>query len=157
MKKIFTAFFCILSLTFISCEDEEKQETRITSFEFKKSSNTFIPAAIKGVIDEDSKLITVSFESDFYADSANRSLLKASIGVTGGTTVVTKTSDMNFSKSPVLVTVASSSKTVTYTVQIKSSGSTVLKNDLLFTEFYNGESYNYKGSNNQFIEIISFS
>ena len=157
MKKIFTAFFCILSLTFISCADEETQETRITSFEFKKSSNTFIPAAIKGVIDEDSKLITVSFDSDFYADSANRSLLKASIGVTGGTTVVTKASDMNFSESPVLITVASSAKTVTYTVKIRKAGSAVFKNDVLFTEYYNGSSYNYKGANNQFLEISNVS
>ncbi|MBO4404406.1 MAG: hypothetical protein J5780_03640 [Treponema sp.] len=154
MKKFLVILFSsVLFLSFTSCSEEEPlEETRITSFEFKKTVN-MLPASIKGVIDEESKIITVSLDGELYENSSARAALKASVEVTGGMEVVTKAADMNFSLSPVMITVASASKTVSYAVKIKKASDRVLKNSLLFTEYYNGSTYSYKNENNQFLEI----
>ena len=148
------ALVCLAFLGFCfaltGCKTEDSSEAFITGFAFKSINVT-------GSINQETKVITVSLPESIYEDYTQRALLKADITLASGTSLVTLESSMDFSYSPVLISVACSGDGATYSVNIQKKVSSVSKNSVFFTEYYSGCAATYKGANNQYIEITNVS
>ena len=140
---------------FVSCSSSAA-EPEIVSFSFLKSDNSFLASDIKGVIDEENHIISVYVPSSLYGDASYRNALKCSIGLTEETAVAGN-GTFDFNKSPVAVTVYSTSnaQSITYSVVIGKALDSIANGDLMFSEYYMGNDYVYKGAVNQCIEITN--
>ncbi|WP_294430211.1 hypothetical protein [uncultured Treponema sp.] len=140
MKKLLSIIsaFLLAGALFVSCAEDEDEDAVITRFTL---------GGYSGVIDQNAKTITVSAEASGTP----------SISCGSGTSLLTSLGDISSEDSPVLIKVGTKSQTVTYSVIFKTIGDRIDRGTLYFTELYNGASFNYKSTNNQFVEISNVS
>lgn len=160
LKRIFCMTACSAAVMLFAAGAAGCAQTadtpKILKFAFRSSDNSFLPADAAGIIDQTARLITVRLPRNVYGDDADRSSLSASIVYGAGTTLVSSSAS-DYSESPVTLTVAASGSTVSYLVYVEQAHETAPAGSLLFTEYYSGLAYSFKGANNQYIEITNVS
>ena len=162
LKKTSFAFIVIASFLLFACSNgTDYVQAKINSLEFTKSQNSNLSANVSGTIDENTKTITVliplSSGQDFQTVKSSLKLTNSNVSLGTGTSLVTNLETLNFSTSPVEIVVTTKDETLPYSLIISEKKPTLARNTLAFTEYYNGETYNYKGANKQFIEIYNAS
>ena len=135
---------------------DSDDDASITSFVFKAENNSSVLSYdIAGAIDQNAGTITVSLPKSLYTDTASRATLTADISYSGSSAKSGAVYD--YSKSPVSVAAVSGGSEKVYLVQILQAHDTVSAGTLLFTEYYSGSTYSYKGTSNQYVEITNMS
>jgi hypothetical protein len=170
MKKIFSsnwlvcaaAAACMFLLLIISgCVNtaDSGADAEITGFVFSvKENQDYLSQDIAGSVDTGSRLITVKLPASVYADTTVRAALRASIAYGTGTVYAGAASNPDYSVSPVALPVTTQSgNSATYLVKIERQYDTASQGSLLFTEYYSGLAYAFKGTNNQYVEITNMS
>jgi len=131
----------------------------ITAFSFEMKDNSSVANfsnTVTGSIDNENGLIKVYLPVDLYESADDRKLLKATVETPEDSTVVTNLASIDFSKSPVSVAVSNiDGDSKNYVVIIEPVHNKVSNGDILFTEYFTAGTYNFKGTNNQFIEITN--
>lgn len=162
LKKTSFAFIAVLSFLLFACSNgTDYVQAKINSLEFTKTLNSTLSANVSGTIDENTKTITVQIPlSDGQTLTNVKSGLKlanSNVSLGAGTSLVTNLETLNFSTSPAEIVVTTKDETLPYSVIISEKKANLARNTLAFTEYYNGETYNYKGANKQFIELYNAS
>ncbi len=160
LKKTSFAFIAVLSFLLFACSNgTDYVQAKISSFEFTRSQNESLSQNVSGTINESTKTITVEIplSEGQNLQTVKSSLKNPSVSLSNGTQLVTNLSTLDFSVSPVEIFVTTKDETLPYSLLISEKKPTLARNTLAFTEYYNGEPYNYKGANNQFIEIYNAS
>ena len=146
----------VLAAGLISCSGPE--DVGISAFNFTKSSNSVLSSTVYGTIDSDANTITLALPSEVYSSAESRSSLVASITLSKSASLVTKKADMDFTQSPLnVVTCDEDGTNRTYMVILEEDHGSVSRGDLMFTEYYSGQSWQRSGANNQYIEIQNLS
>lgn len=148
-------------LIFTGCAGtvEDNVVPEIQNFVFRSSDNAgYLSNDITGSIDTNAKLITVKLPASVYADTTARAALRASITYGTGTAYAGTVSNPDYSVSPVALPVTTQSgNSAAYLVKIERQYDTAVQGSLLFTEYYSGLAYAFKGTNNQYVEITNMS
>ena len=159
LKKLFAALCACCALTvFFSCKTDAEQATTITEFVFSATRNGSLEKDAVGTVNQQTKIITVKLPSSVYKNATARSVLRADITCASGSALIDEESTFNYANSPVPITVANTNgNTVMYLVSMEQQYDAVQKGALLFTEYYSGSKYSFKGTNNQYVEITNMS
>lgn len=162
LKKTSFAFITVFSFLLFACSNgTDYVQAKINSLEFTRSQNSSLSANVSGTIDENTKTISVliplSDGQDIQTVKSSLKLVNSNVELSSGTSLVTNLGTLDFSTSPVEIVVTSKDETLPYSVLISEKKPVLARNTLAFSEYYNGETYNYKDTNRQFIEIYNAS